>query len=61
MRDRDYKYIEHYKRNKILIHGTGGEWWWTILTETGHKKNSVKSYYSIESAVHHAKKIIEKK
>ena len=53
-----YKYMEHYRGNKIFIYGLGREWRWGVIVND-KAKNSPASYFSVQSALSKARKFID--
>jgi len=60
MSKRHYKYIEKYRNGKILIYGSGREWWWEVVVAE-QSQQSATSHFSVQSALNSARKHIDKK
>ncbi len=60
MNSKNYKYMEHYRGNKILIYGLGREWWWEVVIQD-KPKTSPASFFSVQTTLKDARKYIDKK
>ncbi|MBU0709470.1 MAG: hypothetical protein KJ923_05795 [Candidatus Omnitrophica bacterium] len=54
------KYTETYKNCEIFIYGFGKEWWWKAAVHD-KSRSSPMGYFSVSSALHEAKKYVDKK